>query len=113
MRIGCTRLDALDDIDDGTGLSMRSITPSSTSSSNSARISASLSRPAVCASCSSCFMRAREDLEARDNRKIAKDINNGMRMGINIYMTCFRSNSDAMEHEWAFGDFAYDVKWEA
>ena len=91
MRIGCARLDSLDDIDDGTGLSMR--TPSSALSSNSARISASLSRPAVRDSSSSCFMRAREDLEARDNRKMAKDINNGMRMGINTYMTYFGSNS--------------------
>ena len=84
VRIGYARLDFLDDWyrgDDGTGLSMRSTTASSTSSSNSARISASFSRPAVCASFSSCFMRARESLEARDNRKIAKDINNGMRIG--------------------------------
>ena len=92
-RIGCcARLDSLEGADwyDGeTGLSMRSTTASSTSFSNSARISASFSRPEVCASCSSCFMRAREDLEARDNRKTAKDINNGMRMGINIYMTYY------------------------
>ena len=86
VRIGCTRPDSLDDWYDGTGLSMRA---SSTSSSNSARISASFSWPAVCASFSSCFMRAREDLEARESRKIAKDINNGMRIGIKIYMTYF------------------------
>ena len=84
MRIGYARLDSLDDWyrgDDGTGVSM---TASSTSSSNCARISASFSRPAVCASCSSCFTRAREDLEAGENRKIAKDINNGMKTGNKI-----------------------------
>lgn len=107
VRIGCARLNSLDDGyrgDGGIGLSTRSTTASSTSSSNSARISASFSRPAVCASCSSCFMRAREDLEARDNRKIAKDINNGMRTGKKIYMAYIRSNSVAMEREWVIGD---------
>jgi len=83
----CAGLDSLDWYDGETGLSMKSTTASSTSNSNSARISESFSRPALCASSSSCFMRAREDFEARDNRKTAKDINNGMRMGINIYMT--------------------------
>lgn len=92
-RIGCAGLDFLDDLyrgdDDGTGWSIISTTASSTSISNSARISASFSWPALCASCSSCFMRAREDLEARDNRKIAKDINKGMRTGNKIYMAYF------------------------
>ena len=92
MRIGCALLVSLGDgyDDDRSGLSMRSTTASSTSSSNSARISISFSCPAVCASFSSCFMRAREDLEALDNRKMAKDINNGMRIGNKRYMAYFR-----------------------
>ena len=84
VRIGCARDVWFRGDDDGTGLSMRSTTASSTSSSNSARISASFSRPAVCASCSSSFMRAREDLEARDSRTIAKDIKIGIRIGNKI-----------------------------
>ena len=96
VRIGWARLVlvSLDDwYDDGTGFKLLSMssatTASSTSSSNSARISASFSWPAVRASCSSCFMRAREDLVARDNRVIAKHINNGIRIGNKIYMAWF------------------------
>lgn len=34
-------------------------------------------------------MRAREDLEARDNRKIAKEMNSGTRTGNKVYKTFF------------------------
>lgn len=74
---------------DGSELSTISTTASSTSRSNSARISVSFSRPAVCASCSSCFMRAREDLEARDSRTRAKEKSTGMRIGNRVYKTFF------------------------
>jgi len=87
--IGCARLGLLDDWyrgDDALGFSMRSTTTSSTSRSNFARMSESFCWPAMCACCSSCFMRAREDLEARYNLKMAREINNGMRMGNEIYI---------------------------
>lgn len=75
--------------DDMSGLSMRSTTASSTSRSNSARVSASFCWPVVWASSSSCFMRTREDLEARDNRRMTKETNAGMTTGNEIYNTCF------------------------
>ena len=88
--IGCPRL-LVDDWDVDVGWSMRSTTVSSTSRSNSARISASFCWPVVFAASSNCFMRAREDLEARENRRIIKEINAGMRTGNMIYINYFHN----------------------
>ena len=63
------------------------VAASSTSRSNSARVEASFCSPLVWASSSSCFIRAREDLEARvntDNRRITREITVGMTTGNEI-----------------------------
>jgi hypothetical protein len=44
-------------------------------------------------------MRTREDLEARDNRRMTKEINAGIRTGNEIYKTYFfKGNSVAKKH---------------
>ena len=84
-------------LDDGS--SMRSTTASSISRSSSARVSASFCWPVLWASSSSCFMRTREDLEARDNRRMTIEINAGMTTGNEIYKTYyFKSDSVVKKH---------------
>jgi len=63
-------------------------------------------------------MRAREDLEARDNRKIAKEINSGTRTGNKVYKTFFFQTKKKKKNlfktsvrDGRYGG-AHEVKWE-
>lgn len=75
------------------GFSMRSTTASSISRSNFARVSASFCWPVLRASFSSRFMRTREDLEARDNLRMTKE----MRIGNEIYTIYFWRGTGATQ----------------
>jgi hypothetical protein len=57
-------------------------------------------------------MRAREDLEARDNRRIIKEMNAGMRTGNNIYMNYFHEVIQSLKNMKML-QITHEVQWES
>ena len=60
-------------------------------------------------------MRTREDLEARDNRRMTKETNAGMTTGNEIYNTCFfflkKKTIQSLKNMEVL-QIAYQVQWE-